>query len=300
MARSCRVDGEPRPSRRGPLRATTGGEREARQAVADEAATPTKSSPVSYEDQVKLAAAKAEARLPTIQHSGRSLVAISDDTFGRLARGANDQFVKDTIRAVSGRQPLDYSPPEYEKFEEAYHQSAIDREHGRRLAAHQAAHGRRWWQLRRTSAAPEPERRASAVEVIKRYLPQLRRIFEESCAWVRQQFQGSLAERRQDFDPLPRTPPPPPPPTMRTAARPRSEVPRPPAREAVSARPPREADRADAVYVREQLRRGADPTELRAELERRRQDKPCPDLYAKRTVDRAVHDCDRVPEGPSR
>ena len=44
----------------------------------------------------------------------------------------------------------------------------------------------------------------------------------------------------------------------------------------------------DWAYVREQLRRGADPGELRAELERRRQDKPCPRYYAQRTVDRAV------------
>ena len=44
----------------------------------------------------------------------------------------------------------------------------------------------------------------------------------------------------------------------------------------------------DWAFVREQLRRGADPGELRAELERRRQDKPCPGYYAQRTVDRAV------------
>ena len=193
----------------------TGGERGA----AAEATPPARFS-VSYEHQVKLAADKAEARLPTIQRSGRSLVAISDDTFRRLTAGADDQFVKDTISAVSGRQPLHYSPPEYEKFEEAYHRSAIDREHGRRLADHQAEHGRRWWQLRRTSTVPEPERRASAVAVIQRHLPQLRRIFEESCAWVRQQFQGRLAERRKDFDALSVTSPPPPRPT----ARPRTEI----------------------------------------------------------------------------
>ena len=300
IARSCRVDGESRPARRRPQRVTTGGERGALEAVADEAATPARSSPVSYEHQVNLAADKAEAHLPTIQHSrsGLSLVAISDDTFRRLTAGTDDQFVKDTISAVSGRQPLQYSPPEYEQFEEAYHRSAIDREHGRRLAAHQAEHSRRWWQLRRTSTAPEPERRASAVEVIQRHLPQLRRIFEESCAWVRQQFQGRLAKRRKDFDALPRTPPPPP--TTRTAARPRPPVTRPPAREAVSVRTTREADRADAVYVREQLRRGADPAELRAELERRRQDKPIPRYYAQRTVREAEHELDRVRQGPSR
>jgi len=44
----------------------------------------------------------------------------------------------------------------------------------------------------------------------------------------------------------------------------------------------------DWAFVREQLRRGADPSALRAELERRRPDKPCPRYYAQRTVDRAV------------
>ena len=62
----------------------------------------------------------------------------------------------------------------------------------------------------------------------------------------------------------------------------------------------READRADAVYVREQLRRGADPAELRAELERRRQDKPIPRYYAQRTVREAEHELDRGRPGPSR
>ena len=282
--------------------APTGGERGEQRPVTAEAPPPARFSSVSYEHQVNLAADKAEAHLPKIQHSrsGLSLVAISDDTFRRLTVGTDDQFVKDTISAVSGRQPLQYSPPEYEQFEEAYHRPAIDREHDRRLADHQAEHGRRWWQFRRTSTAPEPERRASAVEVIQRHLPQLRRIFEESCAWVRQQFQGRLAERRKDFDALPPRTPPPPPPTTRTAARLRPAVTRPPARETVSAGTTREADRADAVYVREQLRRGADPAALQAELERRRQDKPCPDLYAKRTVNRAVHDRDREREGPSR
>ena len=51
-------------------------------------------------------------------------------------------------------------------------------------------------------------------------------------------------------------------------------------------------------HLNEQLRRGADPAESRAELERRRQDKPCPDLYAKRTVLAAEHERGR--EGPSR
>lgn len=281
--------------------APTGGERGAQRPVPAEAPLTSRSSAASYEHQVNLAADKAEAHLPKIQHSrsGLSLVAISDDTFRRLTAGTDDQFVKDTISAVSGRQPPDYSPREYEQFEEAYHRPAIDQEHDRRRADHQAEHGRRWWQLRRTSTAPEPERRASAVEVIQRHLPQLRRIFEESCAWVRQQFQGRLAERRKDFDALPsRTPPPPP--TTRPAARPRPAVTRPLARETVPVGTTREADRADAVYVREQLRRGADPAELQAELERRRQDKPCPDLYAKRTVREAEHELDRGRQGPSR
>ena len=44
----------------------------------------------------------------------------------------------------------------------------------------------------------------------------------------------------------------------------------------------------DWAFVRDALRRGADPGALRAELERRRPDKPCPRYYAQRTVDRAV------------
>lgn len=236
--------------------APTGRERGEQRPVTAEAPPPARSSSVSYEHQVNLAADKAEAHLPKIQHSrsGLSLVAISDDTFRRLTAGTDDQFVKDTISAVSGRQPLQHSPPEYEQFEEAYHRSAIDREHDRRLAAHQAEHGRRWWQLRRTSMAPEPERRASAVEVIQRHLPQLRRIFEESCAWVRQQFQGRLAERRKDFDALSVTSPPP----MRPTAHPRIAVARPPDRNHAQPDPsPRVEQLLQERERIEQLRRDA-------------------------------------------
>ena len=44
----------------------------------------------------------------------------------------------------------------------------------------------------------------------------------------------------------------------------------------------------DWAFVREGLRRGRDADELRRELEQRRQDKPSPRYYARRTVDRAV------------
>ncbi len=236
--------------------APTGRERGEQRPVTAEAPPPSRSSSVNYEHQVNLAADKAEAHLPTIQHSrsGLSLVAISDDTFRRLTAGTDDQFVKDTISAVSGRQPLQYSPPEYEKFEEAYHRPAIDREHHRRLADHQAEHGRRWWQFRRTSTAPDPERRASAVEVIQRHLPQLRRIFEESCAWVRQQFQGRLAERRKDFDALSVTSPPP----MRPTAHPRIAIARPPDRNRAQPDPsPRVEQLLQERERIEQLRRDA-------------------------------------------
>ena len=44
----------------------------------------------------------------------------------------------------------------------------------------------------------------------------------------------------------------------------------------------------DWAFVRDGLRRGRAPDELRRELEQRRQDKPSPEYYARRTVDRAV------------
>ena len=44
----------------------------------------------------------------------------------------------------------------------------------------------------------------------------------------------------------------------------------------------------DWAWVRSQLRRGTEPEELRSELARRRSDKPSPEYYARRTVDRAV------------
>ena len=44
----------------------------------------------------------------------------------------------------------------------------------------------------------------------------------------------------------------------------------------------------DWAFVRDGLRRGRAADELRRELEQRRQDKPSPEYYARRTVDRAV------------
>ena len=291
----------------------TGGERGVRQPAATEAAPP----PADYEDQVKLAADKAEARLPTIQRSGRSLVALSDDTFRRLTAGTDDQFVKDTISAVSGRQPLGYSPPEYERFEEAYHRPAIDREHARRLADHRAEHGRRWWQLRRQPPPPEPSRRASAVAVIQRHLPQLRRIFEESCAWVRQQFQGRLAERRKYFDALSR----PSPPSPQPAARPRPAVARSPDRNRqagrASGRPPqpdpspgveqllRERERVEKLY-RDAMAAGRQAGRFEMEREARSAERALEREIGKlpwseqREVRRRFQELERGREGPSR
>ena len=260
---------------------------------------------------------RAEARLPTIQRSGRSLVALSDDTFRRLTAGTDDQFVKDTISAVSGRQPLGYSPPEYERFEEAYHRPAIDREHARRLADHRAEHGRRWWQLRRQPPPPEPSRRASAVAVIQRHLPQLRRIFEESCAWVRQQFQGRLAERRKYFDALSR----PSPPSPQPAARPRPAVARSPDRNRqagrASGRPPqpdpspgveqllRERERVEKLY-RDAMAAGRQAGRFEMEREARSAERALEREIGKlpwseqREVRRRFQELERGREGPSR
>lgn len=44
----------------------------------------------------------------------------------------------------------------------------------------------------------------------------------------------------------------------------------------------------DWAFVRDGLRRGRDRDDLRQELERRRPDKPSPEYYARRTVDRAA------------
>ena len=123
-------------------------------------------------------------------------LAVSDRTLDRLAAGTDDRFVRDTVVAVRRRQ---FSHHAYYRAqaEEDHHAPAIAREHARLVAEHEQDTRRRWWQRRRPEP-PKPAWEDAAQKVIERHLPQLRRIFEETCARVSQQLEeGRLVAGHQ-------------------------------------------------------------------------------------------------------
>ena len=126
---------------------------------------------VSHEEQVRLAADEAEARLPRA-----------------MAAGTEDGFVRDTVAAVRRRQSGDDAPLRA-RAEEEHHAPAIAREHARLVAEHEEA-------TRRRERARKPTWEDAARAVLERYLAQLRRIFEEACAWVREQLQAGRSAAR--------------------------------------------------------------------------------------------------------
>ncbi len=159
------------------------------------AATPAPTPPpVPYEEQVRLAADAAEGRLPRTTSAAGDLdvqpLAVSDETLDHLAAGVEERFVRDTIVAVRERQP-DHEAQDRARAEADHHAAAVAREHARLVAEHKEA-TRRPGQRRRPES-PEPTWEAAVRAVVERYLTELRRVFEEACAWVREQLRRSGA-----------------------------------------------------------------------------------------------------------
>ena len=146
---------------------------------------------VSYAEQVRHAADAAEARLPrATPASGDPDVqplAVSDETLDHLAAGIEDRFVRDTIAAVRERQP-DHEAQDRARSEADHQAAAVAREHARLVAEHQEAVRRQG--PRRKPESPQPTWEDAVRAVIERYLRELRRVFEEACAWVREQLQA--------------------------------------------------------------------------------------------------------------
>ncbi len=156
------------------------------------AATPTPAPPsVSYEEQVRLAADAAQARLPrTTPSAGNAdvrMLAVSDETLDHLAAGIEDRFVRDTVATVRERQP-GHEAQDRARSEADHHAAAVAREHARLVAEHQETTRRRG--QRRGPESPEPTWEDAIRAVVERYLAELRRVFEEACAWVREQLQA--------------------------------------------------------------------------------------------------------------
>ncbi len=156
------------------------------------AATPAPAPPsVPYEEQVRLAADAAEARLPrTTSAAGNAdaqRLAVSDETLDHLAAGLEDRFVRDTVATVRERQP-GHEAQDRARSEADRQAAAVAREHARLVAEHQEATRRRG--QRRGPESPEPTWEDAVRAVVERYLAELRRVFEEACAWVREQLQS--------------------------------------------------------------------------------------------------------------
>ena len=152
---------------------------------------------IPYEEQVRLAADAAEARLPrTTPSAGDPDVqplAVSDETLDHLAAGTEDRFVRDTIAAVRERQPS-HEAQDRARSEADRQAAAVAREHARLVAEHQEAARRPG--PRRKPESPAPSWEDAVRAIFERYLLELRRVFEEACAWVREQLQARPSEAR--------------------------------------------------------------------------------------------------------
>ena len=160
--------------------------------------SPTTPAPVPpavlYEEQVRRAADAAEARLPRTTSAAGNLdvqpLAVSNETLDHLAAGVEDRFVRDTIAAVRARQP-GHEAQDRARSEADRQAAAVAREHARLVAEHQEAARRRG--PRRKPESPAPSWEDAVRAVVERYLVELRRVFEEACAWVREQLRRSGA-----------------------------------------------------------------------------------------------------------
>ena len=128
-------------------------------------------------EEVRQAADVAEARLPRhpdpSDPSQRPL-AVSDETFDRMAESTSDGFVQDTIAAVKGRHPGD--APARARAEQEYHRPAIEQENARARTAHTSA-----WRAGLVESPDPPIRRNAADQVIRAFCSQLRQAFEHAC-----------------------------------------------------------------------------------------------------------------------
>ena len=131
-------------------------------------------------EEVRQAADVAEARLPRhpdpSDPSQRPL-AVSDETFDRMAESTSDGFVRETIAAVKGRHPDD--APARARAEQEYHRPAIERENARVRTAHASA-----WRSGLVESPDPPIRRKAADTVIRAFCSQLRQVVEAACREV--------------------------------------------------------------------------------------------------------------------
>ena len=155
---------------------------------------------ISHEERVRLAADTAEAWLPRAKPApGNPMLqplAVSDGTLDRLAAATEDRFVRDTVVAVRRRQ-CSYDAYYRARAEEDHHAPAINREHARRVAEHEQATRRRWWQLRQPES-PKPAWEDTARKVIERSLPEVRQVFKRACVQVPEFQERWIVDDRED------------------------------------------------------------------------------------------------------
>lgn len=143
-------------------------------------------------EAVRQAADAAEARLP--RHSdprnpSQRPLAVSDETFDRVADAAGDGLVRETLAAVKSRHAGD--APARARAEQEYHKPAIDQENTRSREAHASA-----WRAGLVDSPDPPIRRKAADTVIRAFCSQLRQVVEDACRQILARLQ-ELAHSRE-------------------------------------------------------------------------------------------------------
>ena len=168
--------------------------------------------------------------------------------------------MRDTVAAVRERQP-DPEAGARARAEADHLASAVAREHARLVAEHQEAARRPG--PRRKPESPPPSWEEAVRAVVERYLLELRRVFEEACAWVREQLQARRSVDR-DAPAGVESGPPAPEPSPRSSGRAR-DVPEPGAGDGrtrgEASRPPAAPPAPVAVPHEERVRRATDAAE---------------------------------------
>lgn len=145
-------------------------------------------------EAVRQAADAAEARLPRHadpRNPSQRPLAVSDETFDRMAESAGDGLVRETLAAVKGRH-LDDAPARA-RAEQEYHRPTIDRENARVRADHASA-----WRSGLVESPDPPIRRKAAATVIRAFCSQLRQLVEDACREVLARLQElALAHSRE-------------------------------------------------------------------------------------------------------